>query len=39
MRLRKAINDSAPIRIDQTEPVEDIGIAIHPRDRLGTPLI
>jgi CheY-like chemotaxis protein len=35
----KANNDAAPIRIDQTEPVEDIGIAIHPGDRLGTPLI
>jgi hypothetical protein len=39
MRLCKAINDGAPIRIDQTELVEEIGIAIHPGDRLGAPLI
>ena len=39
MRLRKPINDGGPIRIDHTELVEDIGIAIHPGDRLGTPLI
>ena len=39
MRLRKPINDGAPLWILQTERVEDIEIAIHAGDGLGTPFI